>query len=56
LDVAEPGSSSAKYDISISSSRTELEIEVQSHYTNITKEFLEVFFKNFIIECLKLQE
>lgn len=56
LDVAEPWSSNAKYDISISSNWKELEIEVQSHYTNITKEFLEVFFKNFVIECLKLQE
>jgi len=56
LSIAEPGNSNAKYDIKIASSKTELEIEVQSHYTNITKEFLEVFFKNFAIECLKLQE
>lgn len=56
LCVAEPGSSNAKYDIKLASSWNELEIEVESHYTNITKEFLEVFFKNFTIECLKLQE
>ncbi len=56
LSIAEPSSSNAKYDIKISSNSKELEIEVESHYTNITKEFLEVFFKNFIIECLKLQE
>jgi hypothetical protein len=44
------------FDITIRSTNKELEIKVKSSYTHITKEFLEIFFKNFAIECLKLQE
>lgn len=56
LSVIEPSKWFAMFDISIKSANKELEIKVKSSYTHITKEFLEIFFKNFSIEILKLQE